>query len=120
VYICQLIHHRNYLVLDRSLYIEFKPELRLVILVTITAVDDTKSILVLARQELSKPLLAPAKIYIEQIHVFSWREVSARGLEFMKNILLVIYAYFRRITVLKSLSECVCVCCMSLRISDPM
>jgi hypothetical protein len=107
-------------VLDRSLYIEFKPELRLVILVTITAVDDTKSILVLARQELSKPLLAPAKIHIEKIHVFSWREVSARGLEFMKNILLVIYADFRRITVLKSLSECVCVCCMSLRISDPM
>ena len=109
-----------YLVQDRSLYIDFSPELTLVILVTITAVDDTKSILVLARQELSKPLLAPAKIYIQQKHVFSWRGVSLRGLEFMKNIILVIYANFRRITVLESLSVCVCVCCMNLRISDPM
>ncbi len=74
-----------YLVQDRSLYIDFSPELTLVILVTITAVDDTKSILILARQELSKPLLAPATIYKSQEHVFSWRQVSARELECMKT-----------------------------------
>jgi hypothetical protein len=96
-------------VLDRSLYIEYKPELTLVILVTITAVDDTKSILILARQELSKTLLAPATIYKSQEHVFSWRQISARELECMKKILLAIYGILRRITVLESLSVCVCV-----------
>jgi hypothetical protein len=83
-----------YLVQDRSLYIDFSPELTLVILVTITAVDDTKSILGIARQELSRTLAGSSKNIHQQKHVFSWRQIIARGIEFMKNIRLVIYGQF--------------------------
>jgi hypothetical protein len=58
---------------DRSLYIDFSPELTLVILVTITAVDDTKSILGIVRQELSRTLACCSKNIHQQTYVFSWR-----------------------------------------------
>jgi hypothetical protein len=79
---------------DRTLYIEFQPELTLVLLVTINAIDDTISILIFARQELSKPLLAAANIYKSKKNVFSWRQLRARELEYFKSIGLATYGNF--------------------------
>ena len=84
-----------YLVQDRSLYIDFSPELTLVILVTITAVDDTKSILGIVRQELSRTLACCNKNIHQQTYVSLGGQIIARAIVCMKNILLVIYGQFQ-------------------------